>query len=342
MAAWFGSFKKYRQGDSSDAAGWLEMHRAGMVIVDRLGRGTVIVPRAGVSVTGTIQPAILRRAFSPEHRESGLAARLLVAMPPAAIKKRPTTEVHPDTERSYEDLIDTLLRLDFNGKGEPIVLHLTKEASEAWNAFYDEFAIRQNEATDDLKAALAKLEGYAGRLALLFATISALPANLTPNVDAQSVKDAVELTKWFAYESERVYSILAESETERVQRGLIDLIQSLGNKITVRQLHRLRPTKYRKADEARCALEELTSAGLGHWMTGPKPARGPAEKFFELVTCHDKFDKFDMFDGFDTNEDETRQTCQTCQPVNESTSGYLAPGITPEDAKTPFEGDAAA
>jgi hypothetical protein len=70
-------FNQYKPKGGSDAASWLELHRAGTIIVDRktgIPR-TIYVPRAAVSVCGTVQPGTLRRRLTREFFEAGLPAR---------------------------------------------------------------------------------------------------------------------------------------------------------------------------------------------------------------------------------------------------------------------------
>ena len=74
-----------KPGNSSvdaDVSAWLEMHNAGMLLIDRKGGAAIThVTHAAVSITGGIQPSVLRAALSSELFENGLAARLLLAMP---------------------------------------------------------------------------------------------------------------------------------------------------------------------------------------------------------------------------------------------------------------------
>ena len=87
LGAWFGSFNQYKSG-GGDAAAWLELHRAGPLTIDRkTGTRITHVPRAAVSICGTIQPQSLRRALRQEHFENGMAARFLFAMPPERSKR---------------------------------------------------------------------------------------------------------------------------------------------------------------------------------------------------------------------------------------------------------------
>src|SRR5262249_47396454 len=69
LSGWLGSFSRYKgRTGGTDLPNWLEMHRAGTVMIDRKTgeRRTIYIPRATVSVTGGIQPQVLARALTPE------------------------------------------------------------------------------------------------------------------------------------------------------------------------------------------------------------------------------------------------------------------------------------
>lgn len=102
LSGWFGSFDRYagRGRASTDSANWLSMFNGKEVIVDRRTGTpqTIHVPRAAVSICGGIQPAILQRVLASEHRESGLAARFLLAFPPCQAKQWTEQGVDPKAE----------------------------------------------------------------------------------------------------------------------------------------------------------------------------------------------------------------------------------------------------
>src|SRR5262249_14719903 len=72
------------KGGGTDLPQWLEGYYAGTVVVDRKtgDKPTLFIPRAAVSVTGTITPGMLARMLSPDYLEAGLGARLLMGWPP--------------------------------------------------------------------------------------------------------------------------------------------------------------------------------------------------------------------------------------------------------------------
>jgi hypothetical protein len=88
LAGWIKGFNSYKKG-GGDEAQWLEMHGARTLLVDRKCGipKTIHVPHAAVSVCGGIQPGILQQALGRENFENGLAARILMAMPPRIPKQ---------------------------------------------------------------------------------------------------------------------------------------------------------------------------------------------------------------------------------------------------------------
>lgn len=222
LSAWFGSFHRYKQAGASDLPPWLELHRAGHLLIDRkTGEPqTLHVPRANVSITGTIQPGVLRRCLTTEARESGLAARFLFAMPPKPPMVWRETEISPEAEEKYERIFDKLFALGFRDGGEPFVLRLDAEAKASWVKFYNTWGQRIRAAEGDRAALLSKLQGAAARLTLIHHVVAhAADMEDRCTICAASVDAAVELVHWFADEADRIYAVLSESDEERGRRG---------------------------------------------------------------------------------------------------------------------------
>ncbi len=156
---------------------------------------------------------------------------------------------------------------------------LTVEGQIAWIDFYDEHASEQAEiAGGDLAAAWSKLEGYAARLALVVHCLrmAAGDENLTTcdYIDADSVAAAVTITRWFGQETRRVYGMLAESDDQREQRRLLELVRSKGGRITVRELMHAGRQYRGSSDVAESALKELVDIGWGKWQEVPGGSAG--------------------------------------------------------------------
>jgi hypothetical protein len=193
-------------------------------------------------------------------------------MPPKARKQRPTVYVHPDTEKAWNLLVSQLLDLGFDPASpgnEPVVVRLDNDARLAWNAFYDQWAIEQENAEGDLASALAKLEGYAARFALIHHMVGVIedPGRPAALVQRDSVLAGCRLCRWFADEAGRVYALMGESEQTSHLRKLIDFIARKGGEMTARNLQNANGRKYPDAESAKQGLQAVVDAGLGEWVT---------------------------------------------------------------------------
>jgi len=290
LSGWIGSFNQYKNGKGSDVANWLELHRAGRLAVDRkTGEPkTIIVRRAAVSVTGTLQPHILARAMTPELMASGLLARLFVACPPVVAKQWTDREPSRATTENYHKLIARLMQIPPVGPvlaPEPLRLPLTPEAKEVWVEFYNRHGIRTFEASNDNeRAAFSKLEGGAARFALIFALCDDYHATL---ICADAMRRGIKVAEWFAHEAERVYRRMAESPETAEARWLLDWIAHKGGEVSVRDLVR-GTRKYKSTEAAERALRRLKAAGLAEEVEIPPGPTGGRPRFVFRLTRADE------------------------------------------------------
>ena len=294
LAGWLGSFDRYVAGKGgADSAHWLSMHNGESIIVDRKtgSRRIIYVPQASVSIAGGIQPGILHRALGLEHRESGLAARLLLACPPRKPKRWTEADIDPEAEAKIGRLFDRLYELeptvDDDGTPRPVVVELTPDAKPILKTFYNLHADEQVDLAGELSAAWSKLEEYAARLALVihYARWAAYDPTLqsADAVDAASIAAGVELAQWFKHEARRVYAMLSESDDDRDQRRLVEWIELAGAAVTARDVQRGH-RQYRTARDAEAALSELVESGCGRWKSTPGGQRGQPTRRFILST----------------------------------------------------------
>jgi hypothetical protein len=319
LSGWLNSFDAYKSTRGADVATWLSMHRAGCVNIDRkTNKRTTRISHAAVSVTGGVQPATLRSALAGryaangldeamdkprnEHFENGLAARLLLSMPPRRPKQWTDDDIDESISATMHQLFASLLALemtnDENGDLQPLDLPLTPAAKKIFVRFYNEHGKEQCLLTGDLAAAWSKIEGYAPRFALLFHLIRCAANDpsitTTDAVDELCMAAGIEIARWFGDEAARVYGELGgEAEPEADQKNrehqrLINWIRDHGGKATARDVTRgLR--QYRgKPDAAEATLCALVKAEVGTWSPTTTSSRGghPTRTFI-LVTGGD-------------------------------------------------------
>jgi hypothetical protein len=322
LAAWFGSFTRYKsKGAGSDCPHYLSMYSGAPVIYDRKTgeRPSLYVPRAAVSILGGIQPGTFGRALTPEHFEAGLPARLLPAMPPTGVKHWKEDTVSEEAEKAVADLFDALRQLKPDRdkskpkKPVPLACWLSTEAKALWVEWYNDWARTQTQSEGELAACYSKIEAVAARLALLHHIVTTAHDDaIRTAIPADSMLAGIKMARWFASESERVYSVLRESEEERRLRELVEQIERHGGSITARELRRASTTRYPDTEAARVALDHLAAARLGKWELATSNSTGgrPTERFF--LCRNDKTDETadDAFAERDEAEDDSSDETQ--------------------------------
>lgn len=250
------------------------------------------VPRAAVSLVGGIQPGVLRTAIGREHMQDGLCAWLLMAMPEPRPVRWSEATIPPAVEAAMGKVFDKLLSMepaaDAEGTSEPFPLDLTAEAKDLWVRYFNRHRAELADLDDDLAAAWSKLEAYTARFALVFQLCSWAAGDAGGDaVDESSMGAAIELSDWFGGEARCVYGLFVESDGDREQRELIELVRRKDGSATARELMRS-CRRFGTSAEAEAALDALAKAGAGHWMSVPSgPLGGKPTRRFQLADAAD-------------------------------------------------------
>lgn len=258
LAGWLRSFNQYKGGGrGGDAQCWAEMHQGRPALVDRKGGPTLSVPRACVSICGGLQPEVLNSTLAGEHLHDGITSRVLFIAPFEKVKRWSDATISDDTHKAWAGLLDGVLALRPNEDGTPVDLHMTAQAKASWIRYYNDHAQREADAEGPLTSALSKLEAATARLALII-QVGYDPQST--EVDVGAMKAAIKVSEWFEEQARRVYAGIEESEQDRDRRKLREWIGERGGSITVRDLTRLGPLKFRKS--AKEALDDLVTTGF--------------------------------------------------------------------------------
>lgn len=292
LAAMLGGFARYTKGGrkSSEEGRWLPLHGAGALTLDRKTSAPIRVDRAAVSVAGMIQPGILAGLLTGADFASGLVARMLLSMPPIPRRTwRTDGGLAESVEAAYAAMMDRLLSLPVDPEAEPGASTLTPEAERVWCEYFDTLNGAMALADERERAMLSKLEGGAARLALvvhLGRWASGEPVDLA-RIDAESMRRAVTLARWFTDQARRVYAMIDESEAERAHRELLEMIERSGGSVTKRVLMQWSRARFPTAGDAQDALDGLAADGLGRWeYPKPGPLGGHPEARFVLTETH--------------------------------------------------------
>lgn len=292
LSTWFSSFHRYKAGSSSDEAKWLEFFGAQTSIIDRASSTRpIVIDRASVCISGTIQPAILKTHLTNERKSSGLAARLLFAMPPMRVKKWTEFEVSQRVEDDVNAIFDSLFNLEMRADNEgnllPNFVRLEAGAKDRFVRYYNEHNIEQQHLDGDLYAAYSKLEEYAARFALII-HCTEYAANPTGRrlglLTLDSMQRGIDLCEWFKNEARRVYSVLSESDLATENRQLLNWCSLQSEPVTPYQLFR-HQRNLGDSENAEKLLQQFVECGFGEWVDlpptnrGGKPTRGFKSSF---------------------------------------------------------------
>ena len=249
-------------------------------------RRTLFVPDASVSVCGGIQPGILNRVLSSEHRENGLAARLLLTYPPRQPKRWRDDEIPQAMENRWADVVRELFLFQHDagadGQIRPALIRLSDEARGLYRDYVNVTGLEQAGLTGDLSAAWSKLEESAARLALVIHCIRQVSGeSVDPWLcDADSMRDGITLATWFKDETQRVYRLLTESQDSRELRQAAEWIQQRGGIVRARDLVAGR-RDIADIDQAETILQRLVESHFGTWKSVASTERGgrPTREF---------------------------------------------------------------
>ena len=288
LAGWldFDRYASNKGGFSSSR--WLELFSGRSVHIDRRSQDPIHIRRASMSITGGIQPGILRRVLSQSLLENGLAARMLFAMPPRTPRRWREDDLSPAIESQVQQLVERLhaLTMDATDLGacpddpQPHALGLTSDAARLFHCFYDEHHASMVSEEEHITAACVKLESYCARFALIMHLVREAANDPTledpERVDAHSLQVGIDLVEWFKHETKRVYAMLSMDETQQEDQRVIDWINKQGGAVSVREFSR-GLARYNNSTRAQQKLNELEKAGYG-WFQG-RPPRGKTQEF---------------------------------------------------------------
>ncbi|MDB4631897.1 DUF3987 domain-containing protein [bacterium] len=284
LAGWFGSFDRYASKGQSDSSNWLSMFNAEPIIVDRKTTGFIHVESAYVCVTGGIQPGIMSRSLTDENKDSGIAARILMAYPPRKARSWTEADISKSTESEIDAVFSSLYelepRIDEDGNRVPVVIGMSPAAKKVWIEFYNEHNLEQVETEGEIAAAYSKLEEYPLRFALLFHLIKkAIGESYESTVEAETVESGIAIANWFKGEAKRVYARFSESEELTYLIQLVEWINRKGGRVTAREVQQGRK-EIKTADKSKEVLDKLENLKWGYWQ-GPESGKvGKPTRYF--------------------------------------------------------------
>ncbi|WP_275425910.1 DUF3987 domain-containing protein [Occallatibacter savannae] len=216
-----------RQGREQERAFYLECWNGDSAFtIDRIGRGSVHVPHACISLFGGIQPARLRSYLADALRDGpsndGLIQRFQLLVWPDVPTTWKYVDRSPDQDalKLTESVFDRIVALDSNS---PLYFRFDEEALKLFEQWLTDLEHRiQIEESPHMHAHLAKYRSLMPALALLFALADG-NGEFVPFVHAQMAR---EFCAYLESHARRVYAsqvgperAAAISLSQRIARG---------------------------------------------------------------------------------------------------------------------------
>jgi hypothetical protein len=242
--------------------------------VDRVGRGSFIIPRLAIWLCGGIQPGRLqtyvRQAVTGGNSDDGLLQRFQLLVWPDVAKSWHNVDRCPDFAATQVvlDTFKTLRALDPVAIGArvdpmgslPAYLHFTTEAQVHFNAYRArlEAALRTTERHPALESHLAKYRSLVPALALVIHLVD----GGTGPVPIAALDKAIDWSRYLWSHARRVYASVTNGAGFGV-KALTGKITAgkLADGFTAREVRRHGWQFLSNVDDVRDALEWLVDAG---------------------------------------------------------------------------------
>jgi putative DNA primase/helicase len=245
-----------KQGRESDRAFYLEAWNGnGSFTYDRIGRGTIFIPSATVSILGGIQPGRLAsylRSTATGANDDGLISRFQLAVYPDIDQPFRNVDRWPDTDAknrafSVFQALDALDPVAINAspdgikKGEIPYLRFTPDAQDFFNEWRIDLEnrVRSPQESDAFVSHLAKYRSLMPSLALLFHLIRVVDnTDKTPPgpVSLLAAREAAAWCDFLEQHARRIYQAAFDGDPEPAQRLAERIKSSLPNPFTVREV----------------------------------------------------------------------------------------------------------
>lgn len=217
-----------------------------------------------LSLMVMVQPIILQEAMqNREFRERGLLARFLYSIPSSRVGKRvyDSKPINDMTRQKYQELIEDLLSIGAHGwELENNSIHLTHDAYEASENFFDEIERQLVDEFEDIEDWAGKYHGQTMRIAGLLHTIYfRVGAPQTP-LPRQTMEDAIKIGRYFLEHAKTAFQIsgIGIPQTEKDGKYILKFIHERKiRKIRKKELFDICRGHFSTVEEMRPGLDEL-------------------------------------------------------------------------------------
>ena len=274
LTGWLRSLEK--QGHEQDRAFYLEAFNgtATNQQIERVGRGTVIVPHFTLSLLGTIQPSpfcqLIRAASAAGGGADGFVARFQMLVYPDALAEYKHVDRWPDAEaknraftifEALDALTPEAAGAQYDHDGSAAFVRFDSQAQDV----FDDWIITLENRLPNLGALieqhLAKYRSLMPSLALLFHLIAVADGSAQAGaVSAEAAMMAAEWCEFLEMHARRIYAMATDGATDGAEL-IASRFGQLPNPFTLRDVHQKRWAGLSEKADVESALARLEERG---------------------------------------------------------------------------------
>jgi len=206
-------------------------------IIRKSEANPIFIKRPCINIIGSIQTNIVNEVFRKDFISNGLLDRFLFVYPNnqkiSSWKEYDNIKEIPEITREWKAIIDQILAIpcdvDEKGNISPKILSMTDDARRYFFKWQNGIIDSINAIEDDkeVESRKIKLNGHAGRLALIFQVMKwAASSYRMDSIDLDSVKSAIRMIEYYEDTYRRIEENLVSDQIGEVKE---DWLSSLGD-----------------------------------------------------------------------------------------------------------------
>lgn len=222
LAGLFNSFDAYKNKKGRERQTWLSLHAGRSLKVNRVGRSRIFCKHTSVSLTGTIQPDILKSLMGDFCDRDGMWGRFLFCNLPRSYSPF-DPNAQPVNSNSvlaelYKKLSSPLVESDYSYAPDALLLKTEK---------YNQLGkLVDSENQTHMAGVYSKQMIYLGRFCLMLHLINAMAAGATippQQVSRDTVEAACKLVDYYISQAKQIYLMAPDKGTE-LTKVMVELV----------------------------------------------------------------------------------------------------------------------
>ncbi|MET3560756.1 hypothetical protein ABID39_001467 [Bartonella japonica] len=249
-----------RKEYQSDRAFYLEAFNGdGQFTYDRIGRGTIFIPNATVSIIGGIQPSrilpFIRNVLYGKGND-GFLQRFQMLVWPNETKDWKWVDRYPNREawETYEEAFRSLYDKPLGSPEHPLVMRFAPKAQEIFREWMQKIfkEAKENNLSESLQAHLLKMPKTIASLALIFELLDSGRFE----IGLYAITTALRWEKYLLSHVKRLYAAADSLATEGAKL-IVERCDHLPDVFTLRDIHQRSWIGLKDKEAVKQALELL-------------------------------------------------------------------------------------